>query len=50
MFYGCGEVWGKEMSWWAHTKASFPMPRGPATGWYSIKQSLFWAWGGELRE
>ena len=28
----------------AHAKASLS-PEGPATGWYSIEQSLFMAWG-----
>jgi hypothetical protein len=33
----------------SHAKAFLP-PEGPATGWYSIEQSLFRAWGGDLRE
>ena len=32
----------------AHAKASLPC-EGPDTHWYSIEQSLFRAWGGELR-
>jgi hypothetical protein len=42
--WGCGEVWGKGVPWWAHAKTS-----EPDTHWYSIEQSLFRAWGGELR-
>ena len=48
VLWGDGKVWGKWLPQQSHTKALLPLD-GPATRWNSIEQSLFRAWGGEIR-